>query len=1015
MLFLLPHAAQAQLNAFDLALTIADADGNDETITMGMDPAATDGFDAAFDEELPPPPPGGAFDARIPGFGNGLKTDVRATNTQLQFTIFYRGKVTGGTEAGVTLTWDDAGLPDGALRLTDDPSGANETFGVDLDGAGSSAAPDTPRDFFGYRTLVLVLDLAPPAAPTGLGATAVSPTAIDIAWTDNAGDESAYEVERGASAGGPFALVSTEAADVTAYGDTGLSAETEYCYRVRATNASGASAYSNVACATTPAEATPPVAPTGLGATAVSPTAIDLAWTDNASDESAYEVERGASVGGPFLLLSTEAADATTYGDTGLSPETESCYRVRATNPAGASAYSNVACATTPAAGLAFAPASLSLSLDEGTGSASDDATLSVTSGPAPSGPVALTAVDDATGLAPTWLTVPAAATVDTPASFTASADGLAAGTYTATVTAAEAGYADATLAVTLEVTPVASGVDFSVPFTASAGGATIALAFGTAPDATDAFDADYDRFAPPRPPDPTFDARFLPPVLGTELFDDFRLSLSEDNDTVTWTATVRALQAEYPVVLDWSGATLPAEGSLLLLAPGATSPVDFRAVSSYDLTAGCATEDPCTTIFQIVHARTTAVDLAVGTGWELLGLPNEPSDASYQAVFSAPPLPQPPFAWDGASYTVADTLAVGAGFWAFFDQAATYTVTGIAQPQVGLSFGAAGWQLIAGPSCDLPVSAIQDPGGIILPGTFFRFDEVYVEADTLRQGEGTWVRVEDAGALTLDCAGTGSRTPARTTEPAAAFTVTAGDGTRSRALVLGHDPAATDDFDVEFDRLAPPPAPTGAFDARLRGTDDGTPTDYYDDVRRFEVGMDKVFALVYAPAAGSDAIVLSWDPAALDGLGRFTLASDAGSSPDFALDMRTAASVSTADHPELAAGAFVVWSEPAAVDAEGGSVLPEAFALRGTYPNPTAGATSLVLDLPETAEVAVEVFDVLGRRALELSSLELPSGLDHAVDLDTARLPAGAYLYRVTATMPSGTAVGTGRLTIVN
>ena len=48
-----------------------------------------------------------------------------------------------------------------------------------------------------------------------------------------------------------FALIATVGANVTTYANTSLSRNTAYRYRVRAYNASGNSAYSNIASATT--------------------------------------------------------------------------------------------------------------------------------------------------------------------------------------------------------------------------------------------------------------------------------------------------------------------------------------------------------------------------------------------------------------------------------------------------------------------------------------------------------------------------------------------------------------------------------------------------------------------------------------------------------------------------------------------------------------------------------------------------------------------------------------------
>jgi subtilisin family serine protease len=185
-----------------------------------------------------------------------------------------------------------------------------------------------------------------PAAPTNLTATAVSSRQIDLNWTDNSMEETGFRLERSSDGGVVFTSLAVLDADVTAYSNTGLSAGTRYQYRVRAYQGPYPSSFSNVVSATTEPL---PGAPTNLAATAVSSSRIDLTWTDNATSEAGFKIERSAD-GVNFSQIATRGANATTYSNTGLAAGILYSYRVRAYSGADHTDFSNLASATTRAA-----------------------------------------------------------------------------------------------------------------------------------------------------------------------------------------------------------------------------------------------------------------------------------------------------------------------------------------------------------------------------------------------------------------------------------------------------------------------------------------------------------------------------------------------------------------------------------------------------------------------------------------------------------------------------------------
>lgn len=90
----------------------------------------------------------------------------------------------------------------------------------------------------------------------------------------------------------------------------------------------------------------PPVAPSGLTATAVNASRIDLAWSDNSADETGFRIDRRRP-GGEFTVIADLPANTTTYSDTGLATSTPYEYRVRAYSGSLESAPTETVSATT--------------------------------------------------------------------------------------------------------------------------------------------------------------------------------------------------------------------------------------------------------------------------------------------------------------------------------------------------------------------------------------------------------------------------------------------------------------------------------------------------------------------------------------------------------------------------------------------------------------------------------------------------------------------------------------------
>ena len=162
---------------------------------------------------------------------------------------------------------------------------------TDTDDVQGHSAVDTLKVDY----LVIHVDntvVAPPNAPTGLIATTVTYNQVNLAWTDNATDESAYEVQR-ASGGGSYSTVATPPVSATSYSDTSVSPSTAYTYKVRALKGATPSSFSNVLPVTTLAQPSGSINLSANGFKVKGLQQVDLSWS---GATTAVDIKRSGNV-----------------------------------------------------------------------------------------------------------------------------------------------------------------------------------------------------------------------------------------------------------------------------------------------------------------------------------------------------------------------------------------------------------------------------------------------------------------------------------------------------------------------------------------------------------------------------------------------------------------------------------------------------------------------------------------------------------------------------------------------
>lgn len=93
---------------------------------------------------------------------------------------------------------------------------------------------------------------------------------------------------------------------------------------------------------------------------------------------------------------------------------------------------------------------------------------------------------------------------------------------------------------------------------------------------------------------------------------------------------------------------------------------------------------------------------------------------------------------------------------------------------------------------------------------------------------------------------------------------------------------------------------------------------------------------------------------------------------------------------------------------------IPTEFALRGNYPNPFNPSTRIQFNLPERAQVTLQVLDLLGRKVIELPVRAFEAGANRTIELNAVNLSSGAYIYRVIAIGSERRFEKTGLMTLV-
>lgn len=264
----------------------------------------------------------------------------------------------------IKLTWLDAAYNETSYKIerrVKPPAGVFGAYApLTVEAANQNTFTDTglsPGTTYQYRVAACngapcsvfaisgaVVAPTPPAAPTNPNGTILSPTSVKVTWVDASTNEATFQVyhreKDDAGVFGAYELVATLGPGSNQFIHSGLTSNRVHQWRVRSCNPAACSAF-----VLTPAISlvTLPAAPASITATPTSSSTTDVNWTDSSDNETRFELSRRDKVSGgvysAYTTISVTAANATSFGDSGLTSGKTYQYRLRACNTGGCSAF----------------------------------------------------------------------------------------------------------------------------------------------------------------------------------------------------------------------------------------------------------------------------------------------------------------------------------------------------------------------------------------------------------------------------------------------------------------------------------------------------------------------------------------------------------------------------------------------------------------------------------------------------------------------------------------------------
>lgn len=267
------------------------------------------------------------------------------------------------------------------------------------------------------------------------------------------------------------------------------------------------------------------------------------------------------------------------------------------------------------------------------------------------------------------------------------------------------------------------------------------------------------------------------------------------------------------------------------------------------------------------------------------------------------------------------------------------------------------------------------NPPGLI-SSSYYRYNNGYYTADTIKPGSGYWVKVSSNGKLFLSSGVVLSKNEAsaiQNIDKLNRLTFTDNTG-KKQILYFGAGVGDDNLFRYEL----PPLPPQDGFDVRFQTKSGGSSVVSYNiedtDVKDYTIAIQ----------SQAYPIKIDWEIKET-GSTRFVVREPVGGK---VINGNTNSGSGQIQIQNKSVKALQL-----SIQNFSQTEIPKEFALHQNYPNPFNPTTLIKYDLPVSGLVTLKVFDVLGREVLTLVNEEQEAG-KHSTEFNSQNLSNGVYFY---------------------